>query len=518
MRSMPWRMEVKRALISLSDKAGLEDFAAGLAGLGVEIISTGGTAKMMRERGIPVTEISDYTGFPEMMDGRVKTLHPKVHGGLLFLRGNAEHERQAAAHGIGPIDLVAVNLYPFESVSRRPGASFEDCIENIDIGGPSMLRSAAKNHASVTVVCDPADYAEVLRQLRENGSTSPEFRRRLAAKVFRTTGYYDSLIAGYLSAAAGDAEPLPDAFALPLRKAQPLRYGENPHQKAALYGPFSDRFEQLHGKELSYNNILDLTAAHDLILEFEAPTVAILKHTNPCGVGCAPRLREAWDKAFATDRQAPFGGIIAVNRPLDGECAEAIAEIFSEVIIAPAFEPAALERLRAKKNLRLLRYDASPPAAGALQFRSVTGGILAQARDIAVTSMEQWRPVTRRRPTDAELEAMWLGWRVVKHVKSNAIVYAAADRTLGIGAGQMARVDASKIAIWKAGEAGLSLEGSVVASDAFFPFPDGPIAAAEAGATAIIQPGGSVRDSEVIAACDERNVAMVFTGMRHFRH
>jgi len=515
---MPWRMKVKRALISLSDKAGLEAFASGLAGLGVEIISTGGTAKMMRERGIPVAEISDYTGFPEMMDGRVKTLHPKVHGGLLYLRGNPEHERQAAEHGIGPIDLVAVNLYPFESVSRRAGATFEDCIENIDIGGPSMLRSAAKNHASVTVVCDPSDYAEVLRQLQESGETTPELRRRLAAKVFRTTGYYDSLIANYLAAATADPDPLPDTFALPLRKAQTLRYGENPHQKAALYGPFADRFEQLHGKELSYNNILDLTAAHDLILEFEAPTVAILKHTNPCGVGCAPRLRDAWDKAFATDRQAPFGGIIAVNRPLDGDCAEAIAEIFSEVIIAPDFEPAALDRLRAKKNLRLLKYAHAAPAPAGLQFRSVTGGVLAQERDSAITAMEKWRPVTKRRPTDLELEALWLAWRVVKHVKSNAIVYAAADRTLGIGAGQMSRVDSSKIAIWKAGEAGLSVTGSVVASDAFFPFPDGPIAAAEAGATAIIQPGGSVRDNEVIAACDERNVAMVFTGMRHFRH
>lgn len=515
---MPWRMEVKRALISLSDKTGLEAFAPGLAALGVEIVSTGGTAKMMRERGIPVTEISDYTGFPEMMDGRVKTLHPKVHGGLLYVRGNAEHERQAAEHGIVPIDLVAVNLYPFESVSRRPGASFADCIENIDIGGPSMLRSAAKNHASVTVVCDPADYPEVLRQLQEHGATTPELRRRLAAKVFRTTGHYDSLIAKYLAAASGDAEPLPDAFALPLRKAQALRYGENPHQKAALYGPFSDRFEQLHGKELSYNNILDLTAAYDLIQEFQAPTVAILKHTNPCGVGSAPRLRDAWDKAFATDRQAPFGGIIAVNRPLDGDCADAIAEIFSEVIIAPDFGPAALERLRAKKNLRLLKYDTSAAAGDGLQIRSVTGGVLVQERDAAVASMEHWRPVTRRRPTDEELEAMWLGWRVVKHVKSNAIVYAARDRTLGIGAGQMSRVDSSKIAIWKAGEAGLSLKGSVVASDAFFPFPDGPIAAAEAGATAIIQPGGSVKDNEVIAACDERNVAMVFTGMRHFRH
>lgn len=515
---MPWRMKVKRALISLSDKTGLELFATGLAKIGVEIISTGGTARSMREYGVPVTDISDYTGFPEMMDGRVKTLHPKVHGGLLYLRGNPEHERQAAEHGIGPIDLVAVNLYPFESVSRRPGVSLEDCIENIDIGGPSMLRSAAKNHASVTVVCDPADYAEVLRQLKEGGETTPDLRRRLAAKVFRTTGYYDSLIAAYLAASCGDPDPLPDAFAVPLRKAQALRYGENPQQKAALYGPFADQFEQLHGKELSYNNILDLTAAYDLIVEFQAPTVAILKHTNPCGVGCAPSLRDAWEKAFATDKQAPFGGIIAVNRPLDGHCAEAIAEIFSEVIIAPEFESAALEKLKTKKNLRLIKYKGDGSGRAGLEIRSVTGGVLVQERDAAITAMEKWKPVTKRWPTDAELEAMWLGWRVVKHVKSNAIVYTTSDRTLGIGAGQMSRVDSSKIAIWKAGEAGLSLKGSVVASDAFFPFPDGPMAAADAGATAIIQPGGSVRDKDVIAACDERKIAMVFTGMRHFRH
>jgi phosphoribosylaminoimidazolecarboxamide formyltransferase/IMP cyclohydrolase len=510
-------MKVKRALISVSDKTGLVDFARGLETLGIELLSTGGTARLLREAGLKAKDISEFTGFPEMMDGRVKTLHPKVHGGLLFLRGNAEHEAQAREHGIEPIDLVVVNLYPFESTVRRPGVTDEECIENIDIGGPSMLRSAAKNHASVTVVCDPADYDRVLEQLQTAGETRLELRRELAAKVFRTTAYYDGLISAHLAGAAAD--PFPETLALPLRRAQTLRYGENPHQRAALYGPFAERFTQLHGKELSYNNLLDLSAAAQLIGEFsELPTVAILKHTNPCGVGSGKALRDAWDAAYATDRQAPFGGIIAVNRALDEATATAIADIFSEVIIAPAFEESALAILTKKKNLRLLQIRNFNPAAPTLDWRSVAAGILVQERDVQPVEPDQWKVVTKRQPTQDEMRALTFGWRVVRHVKSNAIVYAAADRTLGVGAGQMSRVDSSKLAVWKAGEAKLCLQGSVVASDAFFPFADGVIAAAEAGATAVVQPGGSVRDAEAIAACDERNLAMVFTGHRHFRH
>ncbi len=510
-------MKVKRALISVSDKRGLVDFAKGLSSLGIEIISTGGTAKLLKSEGLSPIEISDYTGFPEMMDGRVKTLHPKVHGGLLYIRGNAEHEAQAAEHGIGAIDLVVVNLYPFEATVKKSGVSHEECVENIDIGGPSMLRSAAKNHNSVTVVCDPDDYTAVLGEITAAGDTSPTLKRTLAAKVFRHTGYYDSLIAQHLSSTTDDAG-WPEIISLPMRQAQSLRYGENPHQKAALYGDFAAHFEQLHGKELSYNNIIDLSAASQLIGEFEEPTVAILKHTNPCGIGSAEQLKEAWDKAYATDKQAPFGGIIAVNRSLDGATASAIAEIFSEVIIAPSFTEEALTILRAKKNLRLMLLKHSDPHAVRADFRTVLGGVLVQESDTLPHQENNWKAVTRRQPTPEELRALRFGWRVVKHVKSNAIVYAAADRTLGVGAGQMSRVDSSKIAVWKAGEAKLSLQGSIIASDAFFPFPDGLIAAAEAGATAAIQPGGSVRDADVIAAAEERNIAMIFTGRRHFRH
>ncbi len=515
-------MKIKRALISVSDKAGLLDFARNLALLGVEIISTGGTAKLLKSEGLATVEISDYTGFPEMMDGRVKTLHPKVHGGLLYIRGNAAHESQAAAHGILPIDLVVVNLYPFEETIAKPDVSLETCIENIDIGGPSMLRSAAKNHEAVTVVCDPADYQAVWEQVVASGETTLELRQKLAAKVFRHTGRYDSLIAQFLArrqeAEVGVKTEFPDAWALPLRKVQGLRYGENPHQQAALYGDFKRFFKCIHGKELSYNNILDLGAASQIIMDFSAPTVAILKHTNPCGVGSAATLSEAWDMAYATDKQAPFGGIIAVNRPLDLPVAERIADIFSEVIVAPSFDADALAILQKKKNLRLLEFI--PPATGAREWdmRTVLGGVLVQERDSRPLNTDGWKVVSRRQPSAEELRAMEFGWRVVKHVKSNAIVYAAADRTLGIGAGQMSRIDSSKIAVWKAGEAGLSLKGSIVASDAFFPFPDGLVAAAEAGATAAIQPGGSMRDAEVIEACDSRGMAMIFTGVRHFRH
>ena len=512
---------IERALISVSDKTGLAPFAKLLADAGIEIISTGGTAKALRENGISVIDLSQYTGFPEMLDGRVKTLHPKVHGGLLFRRDMPSHAEQAAAHGIKPIDLVVVNLYPFEETVAKPGVTIEQAIENIDIGGPSMLRSAAKNHESVTVVVDPGDYVEVGRQISETGNTTLELRRKLATRVYARTAAYDAHIAAHLEELfIPEAGDLPRNLEISAQAAQRLRYGENPHQKAALYGKFAEYYQQLHGKELSYNNILDLTAATALMAEFagEAPTLAILKHTNPCGVGRGNSLKQAWDKAFATDRQAPYGGIIAVNRPLDKECAESIAEIFSEVIIAPDFEAGALEILQRKKNLRLLKVLKNP-SSDRLDIRGVgAGSYLAQERDLRRVTISDLTTKTSRAPSAEELQAMLFGWRIVKHVKSNAIIYVASDRTLGIGAGQMSRVDASRIAVWKAGEAGLSLKGSVVCSDAFFPFPDGLIAAAEAGATAAIQPGGSVRDEEVIAAANERHMAMTFTGVRHFRH
>jgi phosphoribosylaminoimidazolecarboxamide formyltransferase/IMP cyclohydrolase len=514
-------VQIRRALLSVSDKSGLLPLAQALVGAGIELISTGGTAKALRDAGLQVTDLSAYTGFPEMLDGRVKTLHPRIHGGLLYLRGNAQHEATAREHGISPIDLVVVNLYPFEQTIAKPGATLHDAIENIDIGGPSMLRSAAKNHESVTVVVDPGDYDEVADQVTKTGGTSLELRRRLAAKVFARTASYDAAIATHLNRQfqATGAATAPKVLSIQAPLAQPLRYGENPHQKAALYGGFRDYFEQLHGKELSYNNILDLTASASLIEEFseEGPTLAILKHTNPCGVGQGATLREAWEKAFATDRQAPFGGIIAVNRPLDEAVARAIGEIFSEVIVAPEFTAEALDILTKKKNLRLVKLLRPQGQSRGWEVRSVGAeSYLLQERDVLAT--KDWKVVTRRQPTAAERQAMAFGWRVVKHVKSNAIVYVGSERTLGIGAGQMSRVDASRVAVWKAGEAGLSLQGSVVCSDAFFPFPDGLVAAAEAGATAAIQPGGSVRDAEVIAAADAQNLAMIFTGIRHFRH
>ena len=504
-------MKIRRALLSVTDKTGLVDFARGLHQHGVELLSTGGTAKVLREAGLPVKDVSEHTGFPEMLDGRVKTLHPMVHGGLLFRRDLPAHVEQAVAHGIEPIDLVVVNLYAFSATVAREGVTREQAIENIDIGGPSMLRSAAKNHDAVTVACHPADYPVILEEMTANdGATTLELRSRLAAKVFDVTASYDRAIADYLGAGTG-------RFYCDQPLAAVLRYGENPHQQAELYGRFADCLEQLHGKELSYNNILDITAAVDLIGEFAEPTVAILKHTNPCGVGSDADLLAAWDKAFATDKQAPFGGIIITNRPLNAALAGAIAEIFSEVIIAPDFEPEALAILQKKKNLRLMRLRGlpSPPPR---DVRSVIGGVLVQDHDTGCEGVAAARPVTQRVPTETEARAMDFGWKVVKHVKSNAIVFAGPDRTLGIGAGQMSRVDSVRIAVWKAGEAGLSLVGSAVASDAFFPFPDGLVSAAAAGATAAIQPGGSVRDPDVILAANERKMAMVFTGKRHFRH
>ena len=516
--------KIQRALLSVSDKTDLVPFAQTLADADVELLSTGGTARVLRDAGLTVKDISDHTGFPEMLDGRVKTMHPLVLGGLLYIRGNAEHEATVAEHGIKPIDLVVVNLYPFEATVARPDVTLPDAIENIDIGGPTMLRSAAKNHDSVTVITDPADYAEAAQQIKANGETTLEFRRNLAAKVYARTAAYDTAIAGHLGKAFSEdaaAAQLPAGLNLNSPQTQTLRYGENPFQKAALYGNFKNYFEQLHGKALSYNNILDLTAAANLIGEFsgEAPTLAILKHTNPCGVGQGDSLKDAWDHAFATDNQAPFGGIIAVNRPLDGACAESIAEIFSEVIVAPEFTPEALEVLQKKKNLRLIKVLKDLSEAPAWDIRS--GGaesFLVQESDRKQTTVDDLKVVTKRQPTEEELSSMLFGWKIVKHIKSNAILYVGPGRTLGVGAGQMSRVDSSRIAVWKAGGAGLALQGSVVCSDAFFPFADGLIAAAEAGATAAIQPGGSMRDPEVIAAADERDMAMAFAGDRHFRH
>ena len=507
-------MKITRALISVSDKGGIAEFARALERQGVDIISTGGTADLLRKEKIPVREISSFTAFPEVLEGRVKTLHPRVHGGLLYKRGNPKHEAEARECGFEPIDLVVVNLYPFEKTIQKPNVTLAEAIENIDIGGPSMIRSAAKNYESVTVVVEPADYNTVLENMRDNnGETTLKLREHLAIKAFIKTSDYDRAIGNFLN-----REQITEAsFSLSLPLVTRLRYGENPHQTAALYGDFEHHFEKLHGKELSFNNILDISAATNLIAEFSEPTVAILKHTNPCGVGSDKDLREAWEKAFATDKQAPFGGIIVCNRSIDESLAKTISEIFSEVIIAPDFEAKARAVLQKKKNLRLIRLSTSPvEAKSTVDIRSVAGGVLVQDSD-AVSEIPQ-DVVTKRRPTKKELASMLFGWRVVKHVKSNAIVYAGPDRTLGIGAGQMSRVDASRIAIWKAQEANLSLKGSAVASDAFFPFPDGLIAAAEAGATCAIQPGGSVRDEQVIAAADERNMAMIFTGVRHFRH
>ena len=504
-----------RALISVYDKQGLEPFVAGLHELGAEICSTGKTARALAEAGLPVVPVSELTGFPEILDGRVKTLHPAIHGGILARRDLPEHMQALATHAIGPIDLVVVNLYPFVETIARPGVTLEEAVEQIDVGGPAMVRASAKNHTHVLVVVDPADYPAVLQALRDD-QVSPALRQRLAAKAFAHTAAYDAAIAAYLS-----DEPFPATLPLAFHKAQDLRYGENPHQAGALYGDFGQFFEHLHGKELSYINILDISAAQELIEEFpadERAALAILKHTNPCGVGTGASLREAWERAFATDREAPFGGIIVANRTLDLALAEAIDEIFSEIVIAPDFAPEALALLKRKKNRRLMR--ALRPVAGerGAVLHSVPGGVLAQQPDRAPLAEEEQRVVTQRAPTEEEWRALRFAWRVVKHVKSNALVYSSADQTLGIGAGQMSRVDSSRVAIAKAGQAGLSLSGSALASDAFFPFPDSLELAAEAGVSAVIQPGGSVRDSEVIAAADRLGIAMVFTGRRHFRH
>jgi len=513
------RMSIASALISVSDKSGLKELATGLHERGVEILSTGGTARFIGELDIPVIEVSDFTGFPELFDGRVKTLHPRIHGGLLHRRDLPEHVEQAQDNDILPIDLVVVNLYPFEDTVAREDVTRAEAIEQIDIGGPSMLRSAAKNHDAVTVVVDPEDYDTILTEMDEHkGNTTLKTRERLAIKVFQRTANYDLAIATHLN----EMQETASSFSLNLPLAQELRYGENPHQKAALYGSFGDYFKQLQGKGLSYTNVLDIAAAAELILEFRRPAVAILKHTNPCGVGADENeLRLAWEKAFETDKQAPFGGVIVCNRPLDVGLARVISEIFTDVIIAPEFETDARALLQKKKNLRLIqmREEFAETLAEPV-IRSAPGGVLVMDHDSKALGLDkiEERVVTKRPPTAEEIEAMRFGWRIAKHVKSNAIVFAKSDRSLGIGAGQMSRVDACRIAVAKAENAGLSLDGSVVASDAMFPFADGLVAALEAGATAAVQPGGSVRDEEVIAAADENEAAMIFTGHRHFLH
>jgi phosphoribosylaminoimidazolecarboxamide formyltransferase/IMP cyclohydrolase len=523
---------ILRALISVSDKTDLVAFARALAGHGIELVSTGGTAAALAQAGLTVRDVADLTGFAEMMDGRVKTLHPNVHGGLLAVRDNAEHVAAMARHGIAAIDLLVVNLYPFEATVAK-GAGFAECIENIDIGGPAMIRAAAKNHADVTVVVEAQDYATVLAELdAHGGATTPALRRRLAAKAYARTAAYDAAISNWFAAELADTAP--DYRAIGGRLAEALRYGENPHQTAAFYRAMPARAgvataRQVQGKQLSYNNINDTDAAYECVAEFDPARTAacvIVKHANPCGVAEGASLLEAYRKALACDQTSAFGGIVALNRPLDAEAAHAITAIFTEVIIAPDASAEAIAIVAAKKNLRLLIAGGVPdPRAGGLTMKTVAGGFLAQSRDNAVVDDMPLRTVTKRPPTAAELADLRFAFRVAKHVKSNTIVYARDCATVGIGAGQMSRVDAARIAARKAqdaaAEAGLGepmTKGSVVASDAFFPFADGLLVAIEAGATAVIQPGGSMRDDEVIAAADQHGIAMVLTGTRHFRH
>lgn len=520
---------IRRAMVSVSDKTGVIELAKALAARGVEILSTGGTAAALKGAGVAATDVSAHTGFPEMMDGRLKTLHPKVHGGLLAKRGNVEHDAAAIAHGISPIDLLVVNLYPFETTVAT-GAPYDECVENIDIGGPAMIRAAAKNHAAVTVVVDPADYARLLDAMAANGgATTHVLRRDLAQKAYARTAAYDAAISNWLGAVVdhpqGKAEGFPRTFSMQFRKSQELRYGENPHQSAAFY--VSDRPEpgsisaarQLQGKALSYNNIADTDAALECVREFsDKPACVIVKHANPCGVAEAPTIAAAYERAFATDPESAFGGIIAFNRELDAGTARMIVERqFVEVIAAPTVATDAESIVSAKKNVRLLVTGPWPAISSPrLDWKKVTGGLLVQDGDLKL--YEELTVATKRAPTPTELADLLFAWRVAKFVKSNAIVYAKAGATVGIGAGQMSRVNSSRIAVIKAEMAKLDVTGSVVASDAFFPFADGLISAAGAGATAVIQPGGSMRDKEVVDAANERGLAMVFTGMRHFRH
>jgi phosphoribosylaminoimidazolecarboxamide formyltransferase/IMP cyclohydrolase len=512
---------IRRALISVSDKAGIVQFAKALMKWNVEIISTGGTLKTLREGGIPAKSVSDVTGFPEILDGRVKTLHPKIHAGLLAVSDNPSHQKQLAELDISSIDLVVVNLYPFEQTISKNGISVDEAIEQIDIGGPTMIRAAAKNHKYKTVVVNPERYTTIIEQMEKNNGAIPAaFRAELAREVFQRTAQYDDAIASYLSNVQRPptSPSLPDTFSLSLRKHLDLRYGENPHQKAGLYGSFGSYFEHIHGKELSYNNIVDIQAAVELMEEFEETTAVIVKHTNPSGVGSDPKLTQAYSKAFATDMKSAFGGIVAVNRPLDLETARAINDVFTEVIIAPEYPTDVLEFLRKKKDRRLVRQTRPIREAHRIDLKAVAGGLLVQTADDMTLTESELKVVTKRKPTETEFSAMRFAWRVAKHVKSNAIVYARTDRTIGVGAGQMSRVDSAHIAVVKAHEAGLDLRDTAVASDAFFPFADGLLEAVKAGATAVIQPGGSVRDEEVIKAANDNDIAMVFTGIRHFRH
>jgi len=522
---------IERALISVYDKTGVVEFARELASMKIEIISTGGTARLLRDAGIPVRDVAELTGWPEMLGGRVKTLHPKVHGGILFHRGKADHRQQAAEHRIAPIDLVVVNLYPFSATAAKPGVTPEELIENIDIGGPAMIRSAAKNFHSVGVVTDAADYPAIAEELREKGELSLATRLRLARKAYARTARYDGEIATELerlatneSVTIGKPNSLPERIHIALERRQSMRYGENPHQAAALYTPAGQAAigvagaKQLQGKELSYNNLVDLDAAWGLVSEFQRPAVAIIKHNNPCGAAEDDSLRVAYVSALACDPVSAFGGVMAFNRSLDAPTAEEVGKIFVECIVAPGYEPAAMDKLAPKKNLRLLVLDPRDEAPDELELKRISGGVLVQEPDRHALSETDLKVVTERAPSDAERRALLFAWKVCKHVKSNAIVFAREGRTIGIGAGQMSRVDSVKIAVMKAATAGLPLADTVLASDAFFPFPDGIEEAGRAGATAVIQPGGSVRDADVIAAANKLGIAMVFTGVRHFRH
>ena len=512
--------KVKRALVSVSDKSGIVELARALAALGVELISTGGTARLLHKEGLAVTEVSTYTGFAEMLDGRVKTLHPKIHAGLLARRDDPTHLAAIRAAGIEPIDLLVVNLYPFAATVADPDCRFEDAIENIDIGGPAMLRSAAKNHAAVAVLVDPADYARVLQEISEQGAVSEATRFALAKKAFAHTAAYDGAIANYLSSLKGI---YPDVLTLQFHKIDDLRYGENPHQAAAFYRDMHAiagslaHYRQLQGKELSYNNIADADAAWECVKSFTEPACVIVKHANPCGVALGADLRSAYESAWRTDPVSAFGGILAFNRALDRATAEAVGKQFAEVIIAPRIESEAQQELSGKANLRVLEVPLAHEAQSH-DYKRVGGGLLVQSTDSALLNEKALKTVTRKKPTEAEMRDLLFAWRVAKYVKSNAIVFCRGGATLGIGAGQMSRLDSARVAALKAKDAGLDLAGSVAASDAFFPFRDGLDALADAGAAAVIQPGGSMRDAEVIAAADERGIAMVFTGMRHFRH
>lgn len=510
---------IRRALISVSDKRGLLEFASALCDLGVDIISTGGTLASLRAHGLKATPVSDVTGFPEILDGRVKTLHPAIHAGILAASDNPAHRAELEEHNIEAIDLVVVNLYPFEQTVARNGISLSGAIELIDVGGPAMLRAAAKNFQHKVVIVNPDRYPQILREMAATGgSVSDATCIALAREVFRHTSAYDAVIAGYLEQAGERDSKLPELLHLSFRKSRDLRYGENPHQRAALYGTFGSFFDTLHGKELSYNNIVDISAAARIVAAFEEITVAIVKHTNPCGVGSGPTVTTAYRNALATDPVSAFGGIVAFNKTVDVACARLLNELFLEVVVAPAFDEEALTLLQTRKDRRIIRFTDDFHSLDQPDLRSVPGGILVQDPDTKNTTRDSLSIVTKRTPDESEFLAMQFAWRVATFVKSNAIVYARPDRTIGIGAGQMSRLDSSRLAVQKAVTAGLDTRGTAVASDGFFPFADGLMEAVNAGATAVIQPGGSVRDNEVIQAADEHNVAMAFTGIRHFSH